>query len=53
METTKRHFEYIIYYENEIAKEQQKKKPNTGYIIACERTIIHSRERIGVLRNLQ
>jgi hypothetical protein len=53
METTKRHFEYVIHYENEMAKEKQKKKPRAGYIIACEKMIIHSRERISVLKNLQ
>ena len=51
METTRRHYEYIIHYENEIAREKAKKRPRPGYIVACENMIAHSRKRITFLNN--
>lgn len=51
METTRRHYEYIIHYEMQIARECGKVRPRQLFIASCRRMINHSRERLAVIGN--
>ena len=49
METINRHFDYIDYYERQIAREAAKRKPNQAIISSAQSYIDHSRNRIAIL----
>lgn len=51
METINRHFDYIDYYERQIARESAKRKPNQAVITSAQSYVDHSRSRISILIN--